>query len=112
MGEQSARLQALQQRLQLQVEQDLRDAARQLQGLQQGLQQEAQQALQQSAMRLARADQALRLLDPALVLQRGYALLQDEAGQVLSSVQQLQQADRIRATVHDGQVALRPAAAG
>ena len=110
VGEQSARLQALQQRLQLQVEQDLRDAARQLQGLQQGLQQEAQQALQQSAMRLAHADQALRLLDPALVLQRGYALLQDEAGQVLSSVQQLQQADRIRATVHDGQVALRPAA--
>ena len=111
VGEQSARLQQLQQRLQALAQRDLRDAGQQLQGLQQDLHQGSQQALQQSASRLARADQALRLLDPALVLQRGYALLQDEAGQVLGSAQQLRQADRIRATMHDGQVELRPATA-
>ncbi|MBT0569248.1 exodeoxyribonuclease VII large subunit [Curvibacter sp. CHRR-16] len=65
--------------------------------------QRAQVALDQAALRL-------QLLDPKLVLQRGYAWLsQDDAAQAgpaLTSVEQLHNGQSVRATLHDGSAAL------
>jgi len=53
----------------------------------------------------------LQLLDPRLVLQRGYALLTDAAsGQALTSVHALHEGQGVRAALADGEVDLRVAA--
>ena len=56
------------------------------------------------ADRLDRAAPRLQLLDPRLVLQRGYALLTDTQGQAVTSVRQAQPGDALRATLADGAV--------
>jgi len=56
--------------------------------------------------RLARARLRLDLLDPRLVLQRGYAWLTQENGQALVSVQNIQLGQQLMATLADGQVPL------
>jgi exodeoxyribonuclease VII large subunit len=48
----------------------------------------------------------LELLDPRLVLERGYALLTDAAGQPVSSVSQTHAGQALRATLADGSVDL------
>jgi exodeoxyribonuclease VII large subunit len=48
----------------------------------------------------------LELLDPRLVLQRGYALLADEQGRPVSSVHQTHAGQALRATLADGEVDL------
>ena len=53
---------------------------------------------------LVRQALRLELLDPRLVLQRGYALLTDTAGQAVTSVRQAQPGDALRATLADGAV--------
>jgi exodeoxyribonuclease VII large subunit len=59
----------------------------------------AEQALERSRLRL-------ELLDPRLVLQRGYALLTDEMGAAITSVHQTRAGQALRATLADGEVAL------
>jgi exodeoxyribonuclease VII large subunit len=68
------------------------------------------QALQ---LRLQRATQVLdhsrlrlELLDPRLILQRGYALLADEQGRPIGSVHQTHAGQALRATLADGEVDL------
>jgi exodeoxyribonuclease VII large subunit len=57
--------------------------------------------------RLDRIELRLQLLDPRLVLQRGYALLTDAAsGRPVTSVVQLQPAQPLRAALADGEVDL------
>lgn len=56
--------------------------------------------------RLARMAVRLESMSPQLVLERGYALLQNEQGQVVSSVGGLQSQDNITATLADGRVGL------
>ena len=56
--------------------------------------------------RLARAALRLGLLDPSLVLRRGYAWLSDSKGQTLSSVAQMAAGQVVRATLADGEVDL------
>lgn len=63
-----------------------------------------QRQLALHAERLERAALRLELLDPRLVLQRGYALLTDMAGQAVTSVRQAQPGDALRATLADGAV--------
>ena len=58
--------------------------------------------LVQQAERLDRAALRLELLDPRLVLQRGYALLTDTEGHAVTSVRQAQPGDALRATLADG----------
>ncbi|CAN7411231.1 exodeoxyribonuclease VII large subunit [Variovorax sp. LjRoot130] len=77
---------------------------------------QAQQALQaelplkftrvlvQRKERLERAALRLQLLDPALVLQRGYAWLTNEQGQAVTSVRGLTPGDAVRARLADGTV--------
>jgi exodeoxyribonuclease VII large subunit len=63
-------------------------------------------ALQRMRDRTDRAAMRLQLLDPSLVLKRGYAWLTREDGHALTSVSQAQAGDQVRATLVDGVVAL------
>jgi exodeoxyribonuclease VII large subunit len=54
--------------------------------------------------RLDRFEGLLRSLDPALVLERGYAWLQNEDGRALSSVQDLSPGQSVQAKLADGKV--------
>lgn len=62
--------------------------------------------LQQRQQRLERVALRLQLLDPALVLQRGYAWLSDEAGQTITRITQTYQGQALQATLADGKVDL------
>jgi exodeoxyribonuclease VII large subunit len=60
-----------------------------------------------------RLEMRLQLLDPRLVLQRGYALLTDSAsGHAITSVAQTHAGQAVRAALADGEVDLRVAPAG
>lgn len=59
-------------------------------------------ALARHQERLERAALRLQLLDPALVLQRGYAWLTNEEGQAITSVRALGPGDPVRARLADG----------
>ncbi len=74
------------------------------QALEADLPEKLQRQLALHAERLERAALRLELLDPRLVLQRGYALLTDMAGQAVTSVRQAQPGDALRATLADGAV--------
>jgi exodeoxyribonuclease VII large subunit len=50
------------------------------------------------------AEMRLGLLDPSLVLQRGYAWLQDAEGKTISKIEQAQAGMSVRATLADGTV--------
>ncbi len=63
-----------------------------------------QRSLGRQTDRLDRAALQLQLLDPRLVLQRGYALLTDTAGHAVTSTRQAQPGDALRATLVDGAV--------
>ncbi len=65
-----------------------------------------QTRLQREHNRLDLSKQRLELLDPKLVLQRGYALLQDAAGVPLTSAKQTHPGQDVTATLADGEVAL------
>jgi exodeoxyribonuclease VII large subunit len=63
-----------------------------------------QRALSRMRERGERAELRLGLLDPALVLQRGYAWLTLENGQTLGHVAQAVAGQRVRATLADGAI--------
>lgn len=62
---------------------------------------------QRSRERLERAALRLDLLDPRLVLQRGYAWLTDAHGQAVTRAVQTQAGQPLQATLHDGTVDLQ-----
>ena len=64
------------------------------------------QTLQNNQQRIHRAQLRLGLLDPKLVLQRGFAWLSDEKGQAVSSIAQANVGQPVRATLADGVVDL------
>jgi len=53
--------------------------------------------------RLQRAETALKMLDPQLVLERGFALVTDEAGRTVVRVEQVKSGDRLRVRVANGE---------
>ena len=61
-----------------------------------------QQSLADRRQRLERAAMRLELLDPQLVLQRGYTLLTDRQGHVVTSVHQAPPGAALQATLADG----------
>jgi exodeoxyribonuclease VII large subunit len=69
-----------------------------------------QYGLQQQRQRLADVALKLELLDPHLVLRRGYAWLQDEHGQAVISSKQVVSGQAVTATLADGTVDLMVAA--
>jgi exodeoxyribonuclease VII large subunit len=62
--------------------------------------------LKQKQQDLQRASLRLGLLDPALVLQRGYAWLTDGDGKTITSVRQAHPGQALRATLADGKLDL------
>lgn len=66
----------------------------------------ARRGLDRKQDRVQRAALQLGLLNPALVLQRGYAWLSNDRGQVISSVSQTYPDQRVRAILADGEVDL------
>lgn len=84
----------------------LRQKKQDLQQLQTRLPDQLQQGLQRQRDRLDRAGVRLGLLDPTLVLQRGYAWLATPQGQALTSVSQMRPGQDVRATLADGSVDL------
>ena len=73
-----------------------------------------QRSLVDRHQRLERAALRLQLLDPRLVLQRGYALLSDSEGRTITSVHQAPPGTALQATLADGSLDLtvRSAPAG
>lgn len=65
------------------------------------------QALAAQQSRLARAQLRLELLDPRLVLQRGYAWLSDARGRAVTQAAQVQPGDALVATLSDGRIELQ-----
>lgn len=78
-----------------------------LQTLQVRLPQALQRALEMQRQRLQRGQTALGLLDPQLVLQRGYAFLTDEQGMALTRAAQARSGQALRATLADGALDVR-----
>jgi exodeoxyribonuclease VII large subunit len=99
-------LSAQAQRLRFAVSQALRDKATGMQSLETDLPRQVARTVEARRHRLERADLRLRLLDPALVLQRGYAWLSDEDGRTISSVKQTFAGQALQATLADGKVDL------
>ena len=64
------------------------------------------QTLQNSQQRVQRSQLRLGLLDPRLVLERGFAWLSDEKGVAISSVNQTKVGQSVHATLADGLVDL------
>ena len=63
-------------------------------------------ALQRPGDRLHRLELRLQLLDPRLVLQRGYALLTDDDGSVITRAAQVSAGQGVRATLAEGELDL------
>ncbi len=66
------------------------------------LPQAMQRSLEQQRQRLQRSEHALGLLDPRLVLQRGYAWLSDAQGTAVTRAVQVQPGQSLIATLADG----------
>ncbi|RYF75641.1 MAG: exodeoxyribonuclease VII large subunit, partial [Comamonadaceae bacterium] len=71
-------------------------------GLRAALPRAVRHAVSGQEHRLNRAALGLQLLDPALVLQRGYAWLSDADGNTVTRAAQLAPGDAVRATLADG----------
>ena len=106
VARQQLQLARLAQRMHHGVLLKLQRLAQSQQALEAEMPQKIQRRLVQQADRLDRAALRLDLLDPRLVLQRGYALLTDTTGQAVTSVRQAQPGDALRATLADGTVDL------
>jgi exodeoxyribonuclease VII large subunit len=68
--------------------------------------QQLNSAVSRMQERLTRSERGLALLDPALVLQRGYAWLADEGGTTVVDAAQVQAGQALRATLSKGQIDL------
>jgi exodeoxyribonuclease VII large subunit len=82
-----------------------RDAAR-YEAMPARLNQAVQARLERGGQALDRARLRMELLDPKLVLQRGYALLADTTGRPVTSVSQTRAGQQLVATLADGEVAV------
>jgi len=92
------------QRLHYAVQRQLQQSGQRLSGLGEGLTDGTHLAVSMAHERLERAGLRLQLLDPRLVLQRGYALLQDSAGQLVTRVDQAHAGQSLEAHVSDGRI--------
>ena len=106
MGEQHMRLGRAAHRLRYAVLGRLGSASARLPLLEAQLKRAVQARSERAAQALERSRLRLELLDPRLVLQRGYALLTDEKGHTVTSVHQTHAGQPLRAALADGEVAL------
>lgn len=106
LGRQRLRLASGAQRLQFSSLTVVRHQQQDVQRLQTLLPEAVQRRLQRSDERLQRAALRLGLLDPTLVLQRGYAWLTDTDGKTITRARQTRAGQSLRATLADGAVDL------
>jgi exodeoxyribonuclease VII large subunit len=105
-GRQRLGLASSAQRLRFAGLEAVRQHGRDLQSLESRLPQQLQRGLEAVRQRLDRAALRLGLLDPSLVLQRGYAWLADGKGHAITSVGQTFAGQAVQATLADGKVDL------
>jgi len=106
VGRQRLRLASSAQRLQSSALHFLKQKEQEVQRLQTALPIAMQRGLQRRDERLQRSALRLGLLDPSLVLKRGYAWLINEQGDTITRVGQTSPGQRMRATLADGAVDL------
>jgi exodeoxyribonuclease VII large subunit len=106
VGRQRMQLASSAQRLQSSSVHFLKQRQQDLQRLQAALPETLQRTLMRREDRLQRAALRLGLLDPTLVLQRGYAWLTSSEGETITSVRQTRPGQSLRATLADGTVDL------
>lgn len=106
VGRQRLRLASSAHRLQYSSLHFLTQKQQDLQRLQAALPDALQRTLSRREDRLQRAALRLGLLDPTLVLQRGYAWLTNTDGETITSVRQTRVGQRVRGTLADGTVDL------
>ena len=107
---QQARLKGIAQSLNHAMRSTLRHEQLRLQTLNSELPRAVAGSIQRSSHQLERAKLRLELLDPKLVLKRGYAWLSDLQGQPLTAVEMTHIGQPVRATLADGEVDLTVAA--
>ena len=103
---QHARLGAVLQRMHHAMQSALRREQLRLRAAGEGLPRETAATAQRGRHRLERAQLRLELLDPKLVLRRGYAWLAELDGRPLSSAKKTHVGQPLRATLTDGEVDL------
>jgi len=96
------RLDGLARRLQQAAGQALRQRQRQVQLISQHLPQQVQRGLERRRLRLDHLQVQLALLDPALVLRRGYSWLADAQGSTIMHPDQTQSGQLLHATLASG----------
>jgi exodeoxyribonuclease VII large subunit len=106
MGAQQLRLGRAAHRLRYAVMGRLENDKGRFRAMETQLKHAVQSRLQRASQLFDRSRLRLELLDPRLVLARGYALLTNEAGHPVSSVHQTHPGQALRATLADGEVAL------
>jgi exodeoxyribonuclease VII large subunit len=67
------------------------------------LERSLERTLRRWAARVGALDAHLRSLSPLGVLERGYALVLDSDGEVIRSVSQIVQGERVKTRLHDGE---------
>jgi exodeoxyribonuclease VII large subunit len=107
LHESQQQLSRLQHRLQSGLLLTTQQRHNRLQTLQTALPQALRRSMEAQQQRLQRGQAALGLLDPQLVLQRGYAFLTDEHGAALTRAAQARPGQPLRATLADGELGLR-----
>ncbi|MGA1474239.1 MAG: exodeoxyribonuclease VII large subunit, partial [Prochlorothrix sp.] len=101
-------LQVLQQRLQRQApDRQLQHDRQQLDTARQRLVQAMRQQLRQEGFRCRSLGERLTGLDPTAVLQRGYAVLRRESGEIVRDAETVATGDRLRIQVAQGVVTVR-----
>lgn len=103
----SLKLQALEQQTQHAMRVAIQAMQTRVDQLQRAFETAYIQYLKRQHERMDRADLRLGLLDPTLVLQRGYAWLTLEEGGTITRVEQVHPGDRVLATLANGMVDLR-----
>jgi exodeoxyribonuclease VII large subunit len=78
-----------------------------LYGLETDLVHKTQKSLQRSEQTLERMHTSLQMLNPQRVLERGYAVLQDDSGQVVSRAVQAASGQELQATLADGRIRVK-----
>lgn len=106
-GRHRVKLASSAQRLQFSVQLLLKQHQKALQDLTRTMPGNVRRGLGRTQERLARAELRLGLLDPTLVLQRGYAWLASVDGSAITSVKQTHPGQHVRATLADGELDLR-----
>ena len=107
LSDQSNRLNRLSQSLKFGLKSHVQRNAQKLKSLSEALPRIRQMNQQERQHRLLNLETRLGLLDPHLVLDRGYAWLTDDSGQALTKVGDFQVNQAVTATLADGRVEMQ-----